>query len=140
MLESIRKFRPYIWGTKFVFRTDYDTLKWMSSMSLEASKYARWILELQDYDFIVEHIPGSSNVTADFLSRNFKVADCLTLDCSFFLSADLFIADAINPEVLKEEQSKDPECQEIMVALRDYPNYDTLNDDLQDTISLKMES
>ena len=35
-----------------------------------SGKFARWILSLQEYDFEVRHLKGTSNVMADALSRN----------------------------------------------------------------------
>jgi len=36
-------------------------------------RQARWYLKLQDYDFILQHIPGKTNTKADILSRKDQV-------------------------------------------------------------------
>ena len=37
------------------------------------ARQARWYLKLQDYNFILQHIPGKTNTKADILSRKDQV-------------------------------------------------------------------
>ena len=39
--------RPYLEGTRFLLRTDHDSLKWIMGMSEATGKLARWRLHLQ---------------------------------------------------------------------------------------------
>lgn len=66
---GIKYFRPYVYGTKFVVRSDHKPLTYLFSLKDPTSKLARIRLELADYDFSIEHIKGSDNVAADALSR-----------------------------------------------------------------------
>lgn len=70
VLWSIKKFRPYLEGQKFILRTDNRALMWLDKFKEERSKLTRWALTLQEYSFTVEHVPGSQNLLADSLSRN----------------------------------------------------------------------
>jgi len=36
-------------------------------------RQARWYLKLQNYDFVLRHIPGKTNIKADILSRKDQV-------------------------------------------------------------------
>lgn len=66
---GIKHFRPYVYGTKFIIRSDHKPLSYLFSLKDPTSKLARIRLDLTDYNFIIEHIKGSDNVAADALSR-----------------------------------------------------------------------
>ena len=60
-------FRPYLWGKKFVVENDHRNLQWLEASTIP--KIVRWRLQLQEYDFMIRHIPGKEQVIADFFSR-----------------------------------------------------------------------
>lgn len=66
---AIHKFRPYLFGTKFLVRSDHKPLKYLFSLKDPSSKLTRIRLDLEEYNFEVEYIPGKLNVCADALSR-----------------------------------------------------------------------
>lgn len=66
---SIRKFRAYVEGSPFRVITDHSSLKWLMSLKDLSGRLARWSLELQGYDFCIEHRKGALNVVPDTLSR-----------------------------------------------------------------------
>lgn len=66
---GIKHFRPYLFGTKFLVRSDHKPLSFLFSMKDPTSKFARIRTELTAYDFIIEYLPGQRNVAADALSR-----------------------------------------------------------------------
>ena len=73
-LESIRNWRPYLWGRKFTLVTDHAALKWLHTMKdmVEggpASRLMRWNLKLLEYNFEVVHKPGKDHGDADGVSR-----------------------------------------------------------------------
>ena len=73
-LESIRNWRPYLWGRHFKLVVDHAALKWLHSMrdTIEggpASRLMRWVLKLSEYDFEVEHKAGAKHCDADGISR-----------------------------------------------------------------------
>ena len=63
-------FRHYLIGTSFTLITDHQALKWMMTTSRLTRRLARWSLQLQEYDFIIEHSAGTDNPVADCFSRN----------------------------------------------------------------------
>jgi hypothetical protein len=58
---------PHVMGHHFRVQTDHRNLLFLEKAT--APKLIRWWLRLQEFDFVVEHIPGSTNVVADQLSR-----------------------------------------------------------------------
>ncbi|KYB24901.1 hypothetical protein TcasGA2_TC034922, partial [Tribolium castaneum] len=70
LIWATRKFRPYLEDRKFKIRTDSRVLTWVQTTQNKRAKLARWALELQHYNFELEHCPGRDNELPDFLSRN----------------------------------------------------------------------
>lgn len=69
VLWALNQFRPYIYGRKFILRTDHKALIWLSKLKEPNAKLYRWKLKLQDYDYSIEHVKGKDNLVADALSR-----------------------------------------------------------------------
>ena len=72
--ESIKQWRPYLWGREFTLIVDHAALRWLHTMkdTVEggpASRLMRWILMLNEYRFNVEHKPGAKHCDADGVSR-----------------------------------------------------------------------
>lgn len=66
---AIEKLRYYLLGRKFVLITDHAPLKWLSQNKGENARITCWFLQLQDFQFKVEHQAGSSHANADAMSR-----------------------------------------------------------------------
>ena len=69
MIWSIKQFRQYLFGHKFVLITDHQPLKWLKSLKDPPPKLARWVITLQQYDFEIEYRAGKDHVNADTMSR-----------------------------------------------------------------------
>ena len=69
VLEGVRTFRPYLYGNRFKILTDHNALVWLQNHKDQNSKLMRWFLELQEYDFVIEHRPGKQSQNVDALSR-----------------------------------------------------------------------
>ena len=63
------KFKDYLYGSKFLIRTDSHPLSRMKSSKQTAADMSK-LAELADYDFELQYRTGKSNVAADALSRN----------------------------------------------------------------------
>lgn len=62
----------YLYGRKFVLRTDHEALKCLlltSGSGHKPLRIYRWSDRLLEYNFTVEHVRGQNNVAADMLSR-----------------------------------------------------------------------
>ena len=66
---ALKHFYPYLYGRHFTIITDHRPLKWLKSMKAPNNLFARWISEIQGYDFDVIHRPGKLHGNADGLSR-----------------------------------------------------------------------
>ena len=61
-------FRCYLYGRRFVLRTDNAALRYLHTFA-DNSRWLRWSLRLSEFDFTVEHRPGTQIRQADALSR-----------------------------------------------------------------------
>lgn len=68
VVQSIKRFRPFMYGQKLVVRTDHRALHWlMANKDLNARRMC-WSMLLQEHDFTIEYIKGPTNM-ADIFSR-----------------------------------------------------------------------
>lgn len=65
---SVRHFRPYLYGRKFKILTDHRPLIYLFGMKDPSSRLLKFRLALEEYDFTIEYVKGTTN-TADALSR-----------------------------------------------------------------------
>ena len=71
IMKALAHWRHYLGWTKtpFIIRTDHANLQyWKSPRNLNCCT-ARWHADLQEYNYILEYIPGKTNTTANALSR-----------------------------------------------------------------------
>lgn len=67
---AVNRFKVYLSGVKFRVVTDCSALR-MAWLKRDLSpRIARWWLDLQEYNFEVDHRPGTSMAHVDALSRN----------------------------------------------------------------------
>lgn len=66
---AVRYFRPYLFGKHFKIFTDHKPLVYLFSMSNPSSRLLKFRLTLEEYNYTIEYVRGTSNVAADALSR-----------------------------------------------------------------------
>lgn len=67
---AIQHFHKYLIGRTFKVITDHSALKTLMNVKkIPKGRRARWIMELQQYNFEILHRPGKENKNADALSR-----------------------------------------------------------------------
>jgi putative transposase len=66
--EALKKFQYILRDVQFTLRTDHRNLLYLND-SGASDKVLRWKLDIQQFDFLVEHIPGEQNIVADLYSR-----------------------------------------------------------------------
>lgn len=69
IIHALAKFRQYLVGSKFVDRTDHNSLKYFLRQKDLNDRQHKWISKIQAYDFEIEYVKGKHNVVADALSR-----------------------------------------------------------------------
>lgn len=67
--KSLIAFKYYIFNREFVLLSDAQPLKKYKKSSSPADITTRWLLEISEYSFSFQHIPGDQNLFADYLSR-----------------------------------------------------------------------
>src|SRR6266498_1782994 len=71
IIWSIKYFHKYLINKPFKIFSDHSTLKSLQKISELTGKRARWIMELQQYNYMIEHRSGKKNQNADALLRLF---------------------------------------------------------------------
>ena len=61
-------FRVYLLGRHFKLITDHNALRWLHTVETKG-RLARWIMDLQEFDFPIVHRAGRIHNNADALSR-----------------------------------------------------------------------
>ncbi|GFV74364.1 retrovirus-related Pol polyprotein from transposon 297 [Trichonephila clavipes] len=69
IVKAIEHFHHYLYGQKFLLRTDHASLTGLMNFRNTEGQVARWIQRLNEYYFDIRHRKGSSHGNADALSR-----------------------------------------------------------------------
>ena len=75
VVESIKRFRIYIAGTRFKIITDCAAVRATFVKRDLVPRIARWWLQIQEFDFEIEYRPGTRMQHVDALSRNPIIAE-----------------------------------------------------------------
>jgi len=76
LLAGMERFKYYLEGSKpFVVLTDHKPLLNIDKKLSKNRKLQRWRERMSIFNFVVQYIPGSKNVVADYLSRPFGKID-----------------------------------------------------------------
>ena len=75
VVSTLDHFKRYVWGPHIRIRTDHAALLWLTNIKNIQGMMARWLAKLQQFNFAIEHRPGTHHGNADGLSR------CPQCDC-----------------------------------------------------------
>ena len=92
------KFRCYLYGNHYLVRTDHSALTFLKNFADNNSLLMRWSLRLSDFDFSIEHKPGSRISHIDAISHHVGA---------------VMEDDLPDKERFLEEQRKDPYCSTL---------------------------
>jgi len=72
IVDGLKHWRHWLSNTLVAIkvRTDHKNLVYYTKRRRLTPRHARWALDLAEFNFIIEHVPGTYNKTADTLSRN----------------------------------------------------------------------
>lgn len=54
-MHAVRHWRPYLWGRRFVVKTDHYSLKYLLDQRLATIPQHHWVGKLLGFDFAVEY-------------------------------------------------------------------------------------
>lgn len=96
---SCEVWRHFVYGRKFTINTDHRALEYIDRTTFKDKMIGRWQEALAEYDFIINWVPGASNVWADVLSRPNRVDEPIEDDstplCKLIEAPDLKVTSAI---------------------------------------------
>ena len=69
VMFALKTFRQYLLGVKFTIRTDHAALEWLKKTPTPIGQQARWVEQLEEFDYDIQHRPGHRHGNADALSR-----------------------------------------------------------------------
>ena len=123
LVYFMRHFRSYLIGRPFIVRTDHAALQWIQSFKEPEGQVARWLEQLQEFDFRLEHRPGKCHQNADALSRhpNHHCGQEHESQVENKASAGVFAVLDTNPWLqpwtpheLREAQLADPDLKDVI--------------------------
>jgi len=100
VIDSTKFFHHYLYGRKFVIRTDHISLKWLMTFRNLEGQLARWLEQIQQYDFEIVHRKGNLHSNADGLSRR----PCAGDNCSYCNKQESKEKEIIGRIILSSEQ------------------------------------
>ena len=108
LVLAVRHWYVYLSGTEFVLNSDHNPLVYLRSQKDPRGKFSRWILELEEFNYVVKYVRGTENVKADALSRN-SGASAVQPSSRFEEKIYAVLDDQHNfRQQLKTEQDADP--------------------------------
>lgn len=107
VIRALRKFRVYLLGIPFRIITDCKAFTQTMAKKDACLRVAHWALQLEEYDYTVEHRAGVSMRHADALSRN--PIECLNVqETHNFLTAQF-----------RQAQAEDSDLQKTIRSVKD---------------------
>ena len=96
LVRALQTWQYYLLPKKFVIHSDHESLKHLKGQSKLSKRHARWVEFLEQFQYVIKHKKGKSNVVADALSRRYVLF--FTLETKF-----------IGFENIKELYNHDPD-------------------------------
>ena len=62
-------YKFYLYGRKFIFRTNNAAIKLLKTFTKPTGQLARWLEKMSMFEFSIQHRPGKRHANADKLSR-----------------------------------------------------------------------
>lgn len=69
VVMALKTFHSYLYGQKVLLRTDNSAISWMKNLKNPTGQTARWLQEIETYDFTVTDRAGRKHSNADAMSR-----------------------------------------------------------------------
>ena len=62
-------YKCYLYGRKFILRTDHAAIQWLKNFKEPTGQLARWLERMSMFEYTIQHRPGKRHANADGLSR-----------------------------------------------------------------------
>jgi hypothetical protein len=79
-MHALTKFRQYLVGSKFVVKTNHNSLKYFLEQKDLSESHQKWMTKVQAFNFDIEYVRGKKNIVVDALSR--RPAACSLMEIS----------------------------------------------------------
>ena len=89
IIYSLKKFRYYLLGRKFVIKSDHRCLNSIFKTPDPTERIARWILTFSEFEANINYLKGRQNIPADVLSRDIKTIETYALKKETMSKVDL---------------------------------------------------
>ncbi|GFV67985.1 hypothetical protein TNCV_1872671 [Trichonephila clavipes] len=131
IVKAIEHFHHYLYGQKFLLRTDHASLTWLMNFRNTEGQVARWIQRLNEYYFDIRHRKGSSHGNADALSRRpcpENCRHCSRVETKYdYAIRQITISTATPPdpwsdEKVREDQMADPDIKPLIEFMESSSN------------------
>ncbi|GFY22526.1 retrovirus-related Pol polyprotein from transposon 17.6 [Trichonephila clavipes] len=122
IVKAIEHFHHYLYGQKFLLRTDHASLTWLMNFRNTEGQVARWIQRLNEYYFDIRHRKGSSHGNADALSRRpcpENCRHCSRVETKYDYAIRQITTSTVTPpdpwsdEKVREDQMADPDIKPL---------------------------
>ncbi|KAF8782265.1 Retrovirus-related Pol polyprotein like [Argiope bruennichi] len=128
IVKAVENFHSYLYGRKFLLRTDHASLTWLLNFKNTEGQIARWIQKLEEYDFEIKHRKGSLHGNADALSRrpcSNACSYCTTVEKKYDMITPVIrqIKDSVSTQIDRWSDKKsekpltDPDIKPILELL-----------------------
>ncbi|GFU65766.1 hypothetical protein TNCV_5059001 [Trichonephila clavipes] len=123
IVKAIEHFHHYLYGQKFLLRTDHASLTWLMNFRNTKGQVARWIQRLNEYYFDIRHRKGSSHGNADALSRRpcpENCRHCSRVETKYDYAIRQITSSTATPpdpwsdEKVREDQMADPDIKPLI--------------------------
>ena len=123
IIHALNKFRPYLYGRRFVIKTDHHGLRFLMKTKDMSHRLTRWSLMLQDFTFDILYSKGSEHHDADYVSRGPFPEETDSIEerviRAVHLSPQAIDFTNWGPEDTKKAQNNDPYCIRVSTILGD---------------------
>ena len=125
MVYAVTKWKHYLWGRRFLIRTDHSSLKFLLTQKATHVAQQVWLTKLLGFDYEIEYRKGKDNLVADALSKvSHQELSALTLSSVF-----TNIMEDIR-KTWKADQNLKKLIAELNKDNKSHPHYSWVNDTL----------
>ena len=68
-IESMEHYKCYLYGRKFILRTDHAATQWLINFKEPTGQLAGWLQRMSMFEFTIQHRPEKRHANADGLTR-----------------------------------------------------------------------